>query len=67
MKIDIFSLEYLKFIFSSFWVFTGFMIILSVITGELKKLSYWAKDFIARVSLNYRAKLVKEGNTKKNN
>jgi hypothetical protein len=66
MKIEVFTIEYLKFIFSSPWVFTGFIIILTVITRDLKSLSSRIKVFLSRVNLNYRAKLIKEEKQNKN-
>jgi hypothetical protein len=66
MKIEIFTLEYLRFIFSSTWVYIGFILILTVITGDLKRLFSKIKAFMTRVQLNYRAKLNKEAKLNKN-
>jgi hypothetical protein len=60
MQIEIFTLGYLKFIFSSIWTFLGFIIILSVITGDLKKLLGKAKFFFSRINFTYKAILRKE-------
>jgi hypothetical protein len=60
MQIEIFTLGYLKFIFSSIWTFLGFLIILSVITGDFKKLLGKAKFFFGRINFAYKAILKKE-------
>ncbi len=66
MKIEIFTLEYLKFIFSSLWSFWGFIILLAVITGDMKRLIIIWKTFISKVNLNYKIKLMKETKQNKN-
>jgi|GEM_PF-2638859 hypothetical protein len=66
MKIEIFTLEYLKFIFSSLWSFWGFIILLAVITGDMKRLLVRWKIFIGKVNLNYKSKLMKETKQNKN-
>jgi hypothetical protein len=66
MKIEIFTLEYLKFIFSSLWSFWGFIILLAVIIGDMKRLIIIWKTFISKVNLNYKIKLMKETKQNKN-
>jgi hypothetical protein len=66
MRIEIFTLEYLKFIFSSSWSFLGFIILLGVLTGDMKRIPGKIKAFISKVNLNYKIKLMKETKQNKN-
>jgi len=54
MQIEIFKLEYLKFILSDFRTFLGFIIILTILTGDLRNLFYKAKAFFIKVNSVYR-------------
>jgi hypothetical protein len=58
MKIDIFTLEYLEFIFSNFWTFTGTIIILLVITGRLRFRLSGLKTFFKNVKSVYNRKVL---------
>lgn len=54
MKIDIFSTEYLQFIFSNIFTFLGFLIILLILTNGLSKLIEPIKDFFTAVKKKYK-------------
>lgn len=53
IRFDIFSTEYLQFIFSNLWTFLGFVIILLIITNKIGKPFEWIKIFIARIKTRY--------------
>jgi hypothetical protein len=54
MQIDLFTLDFWKFIFSSIWVFLGFIIILTILNGDFKRGISKIKLFSTRVSVNYK-------------
>jgi len=49
MEIEIFKLEYLKFIFSSLFTYLGFLIYLLIFTYAMKKVMTPVKDFFMNV------------------
>jgi len=54
MNIEIFELEYLKFILSGVWNFIGFIIILLIITNWMGWLFSAVRDFLKGVKLRYK-------------
>ena len=53
IDIDLFSVDYLRFIFSNVFTFFGFLLIIVVVKGGLSKLFEPVRKFYARVKQKY--------------
>ena len=60
MKFELFELDTIKYILSSFWTFLGFCIILIIITGDLRRLFFALKNYFTNVGNKYRNILAKD-------
>lgn len=49
MEIEIFKLEYLKFIFTNFYIYVGFLIILLIVTNTIRKVFSPVRDYYLKV------------------
>jgi len=52
----------IEFLFTDIWRFTGLLLLISVIRGDIAKAIKSTSDFIKRVAMNYRKRTMTEEN-----